>query len=269
MEAYLATRKNEFESASLQWLHSILRLANARGNREYLRGVCKSFYWLEGLTFNVKDIAAQASACDGDYLRAWMCVTSKNELLSEESRNLISDHLPKLSERLDFWTFQDAAFKWLDKLPDIVPNERGVFDEYTEERNTWHNLVNDISAQFGKEEVTLNLLLQELDLRSKTPPHPQNAVPCFTIHSSKGMEFDHVYLVGLVEDQLPSWQAKRKGNDSREMREERRSCFVAITRAQEFLSLSCAKQVQGWEKEPSRFLTEMGLQVAVAAESFA
>ena len=265
VEAYLAARKNEFESASLQWLHSTLRLANARGSREYLRGVCKAFYWLEGIVLDVKDIVAQASACDGDYLRAWICAASKTENLSEESRNLIRNHLPRLSDRLDFWTFQDAAFRWLDTLPDIVPNESGIFDEYTEEKNTWRNLVGEISAKFGKEEVTLNLLLQELDLRSKTHPHPENAVPCFTIHSSKGMEFDYVYLIGLVEDQLPSWRAVKRGADSREMREERRNCFVAITRAQEFLSLSCAKEVHGWRKEPSRFLTEMKVQLAVAA----
>ncbi|MCY4379604.1 MAG: ATP-dependent DNA helicase PcrA, partial [Candidatus Dadabacteria bacterium] len=72
-------------------------------------------------------------------------------------------------------------------------------------------------------------------------------------------EFDHVYLIGMVEDQLPSWAALKKGDDSREMREERRNCFVAITRAQETLSLSCSSRVQGWEKKPSRFLYEMGV----------
>ena len=271
IEGYLAVRKNEFESASLKWLHSILRLANARGNREYLHVACKMFYSLEGIGFNVKDIAAQAASCDGDYLRAWMCAALKNGGLSEECRNLVSNHLRRLSERLDFWAFQDAAFKWLDKLPDTVPDEGGIFDEYTEEKNTWRTLVDEISAQYGKDEITLNLLLQELDLRSKTPPHPDNAVPCFTIHSSKGMEFDHVYLVGLVEDQLPSWQAikKEKGNSSREMQEERRNCFVAITRAQKSLCLSWAKRVQGREKTPSRFLNEMGIRATLETKPLA
>ena len=81
-----------------------------------------------------------------------------------------------------------------------------------------------------------------------------------TIHSAKGMEFDHVYLVGLVEDQLPSFQSIKRGPDSREMQEERRNCFVAITRCQESLNLSYAREYFGWPKRPSRFLKEMGLE---------
>lgn len=134
-----------------------------------------------------------------------------------------------------------------------------MFDEYADEKATWHQLVAEIAAQYGRQEVTLHLLLQELDLRSKAPVPPKDAVPCFTIHASKGMEFDHVYLVGLVEDQLPSWAAVKKGDESREMQEERRNCFVAITRAQETLSLTYSDRVQGWVKQPSRFLAEMGV----------
>ena len=71
------------------------------------------------------------------------------------------------------------------------------------------------------------------------------------------MEFDHVYLVGMVEDQLPSWAAIQKGDQSRDMQEERRNCFVAITRTQETLTLTYSDRVQGWQKKPSRFLYEM------------
>lgn len=256
---YLAARKNEFESASLQWLHSMLRLANGRSSREHLRRVCKAFYTLEGIDLNVKDIMSRASAEDGDYLRTWAIAALERKELSTSARKLIEQTVAKLSERLDFWAFQKEAFGWLDTLPDVKPDVEGVFDEYEQEKETWDQLVSEISAQYGRSEVTLHLLLQELDLRSKSPVPPKNSVPCFTIHASKGMEFDHVYLVGLVEDQLPSWAAIKKGADSREMQEERRNCFVAITRAQETLSLSYADRVFGWPKQPSRFLYEMGL----------
>jgi len=256
---YLAARKNEFESPSLQWLHSMLRLANARGSREQLRRVCKAFFSLEGIDQNVKDIISRASADDGDYLRAWASAALLRPELSDGARTLIQGAVARLSERLDFWGFEKDAFAWLDCLPDNVPDFEGVFDEYEQEKETWQQLVTEIAAQYGRQEVTLHLLLQELDLRSKTPPPPKNAVPCFTIHASKGMEFDYVYLVGLVEDQLPSWAAIKKGDDSREMQEERRNCFVAITRAQETLTLSYSDVVQGWKKRPSRFLVEMGV----------
>lgn len=257
---YLAARKNEFEGASLQWLHSILRLGNSRSSREHLRRICKAFFTLEGIDLDVRDIISHASTENGDYLRSWAAAALNRPELSVGARELIENSLlPCLADRLDFFRFQNDAFKWLDSLPDAAPDAVGVFDEYEEEKRTWQQLVNEISSQYGKQEVTLHLLLQELDLRSKSPEPPRNAVPCFTIHASKGMEFDHVYLVGMVEDQLPSWAAINKGDESREMQEERRNCFVAITRAQETLSLSYSDRVQGWTKKPSRFLHEMEL----------
>lgn len=260
VDGYMAARKNEFESASLQWLHSVLRLANTRTSREHLRRVCKAFFTLEGIDLNVRDIISHASAEEEDYLRSWAAAALNRSELSSETRDFLEGSLlPVLADRLDFWRFQQDAFQWLDALPDNAPDDEGIFDEYEEEKDTWHQLVNEISAQYGKDEVTLHLLLQELDLRSKSPEPPKGAIPCFTIHASKGMEFDHVYLVGMVEDQLPSWAALKKGDDSREMQEERRNCFVAITRAQETLTMTYSGRVQGWQKKPSRFLYEMEL----------
>ncbi len=259
VEGYLAARKNEFESASLQCLHSILRLANSRSSREHLRKICKAFFTLEGIDLNIRDIISHASTEDGDYLRSWSKAALSREHLSDATRRFLETSLPVLSDRLDFWGFQEGAFTWLDDLPDTYPDTEGIFDEYQEEKKTWCQLVTEIAGQYGREEVTLHLLLQELDLRSKTPTPAKGAIPCFTIHASKGMEFDHVYLVGMVEDQLPSWAARKKGDDSREMQEERRNCFVAITRAQETLTLTYSHMVQGWQKTPSRFLYEMGV----------
>ena len=259
VSGYLAARKNEFESASLQWLHSILRLANARNSRAHLRLVCKSFFTLDGIDLNVRDIMSRAGAGEGDFLRSWRDAALNREELSRTTREFLVKSVSILSERLDFWRFQEDAFRWLDSLPDSAPDIEGIFDEYQEEKDTWNQLVTEISTQYGKQEVTLHLLLQELDLRSKSAPPPKGAIPCFTIHASKGLEFDHVYLVGMVEDQLPSWAAIKKGTGSREMQEERRNCFVAITRAQETLTLTYAGCVRGWRKEPSRFLREMGV----------
>lgn len=86
-----------------------------------------------------------------------------------------------------------------------------------------------------------------------------DTVTLMTIHGAKGREFDFVYVVGLAEDIMPSFQSKKKGDLSPEMEEERRNCFVAITRTKECLVLSRGKKYRGWQKEPFRFLTEMGL----------
>jgi DNA helicase-2/ATP-dependent DNA helicase PcrA len=58
VEAAVAVRKSEFESAPLRWLHAVLRLANARGDKEQLRRICKSFYELKGIDMRVDDVLA-------------------------------------------------------------------------------------------------------------------------------------------------------------------------------------------------------------------
>lgn len=258
IEGYLAVRKNEFESIPLQWLHSILRFANSQNSREHLRRTCRTFFALEGINLNVKDIISRASAKDSGYLRSWAESALIREELSKEARRLIEKSLILiLLERLDFRRFQKDAFNWFDTLPDTGLDDEGMFDEYLKEKETWCELVERISTQYGEDRVSLHLLLQEMDLHSKSPIPPKNGIPCFTIHASKGMEFDHVYLIGLVEDQIPSWAAKKRGDSSLQMQEERRNCFVAITRTQKTLTMTYSKEVQGWAKEPSRFLREM------------
>ena len=95
-------------------------------------------------------------------------------------------------------------------------------------------------------------------LRSKEPSPKPQTVMLMTVHAAKGREFDYVYVIGLAEDVMPSYQPGQKGDQSPEMEEERRSCFGAITRAKECLILSRADGYRGWKKAPSRFLIEMG-----------
>ena len=256
---YLAMRKDEFECPAMQWLHATLRLANARQDREQLRRVCKAFYTLAGIELNVRDIVAAAAAAEGDYLRAWRKTALEAEGISPKAKQIVMDSVQKLTDKLDFRTFIADSLNWFNSLAETSPEAEEAFIEYEEEQATWMELVNDIDRQYGFDQVTLHVLLHELDLRSKTQSPPKTAVRCFTIHGAKGMEFDHVYLIGLVEDQLPSWSAIKKGDNSREMQEERRSCFVAVTRTQETLTMTYSKKVFGWEKKASRFLEEMGL----------
>ena len=108
-------------------------------------------------------------------------------------------------------------------------------------------------------DAPLEQFLQELAIRSKEAPVDNNAVTLMTIHGAKGKEFDHVYVVGLAEDILPSFHSLKAGENSPEMEEERRNCFVAITHAREWLCLSYADTYRGRGKKPSRFLAEMGL----------
>jgi DNA helicase-2/ATP-dependent DNA helicase PcrA len=87
----------------------------------------------------------------------------------------------------------------------------------------------------------------------------RNAIILMTLHSAKGLEFPHVYMVGMEEGLLPH---KRSVNaDDESIDEERRLCYVGVTRAQERLTLTMALTRMKWGKPreslPSRFLFEL------------
>ncbi|MCD7825955.1 MAG: UvrD-helicase domain-containing protein [Clostridiaceae bacterium] len=87
-----------------------------------------------------------------------------------------------------------------------------------------------------------------------------NLVLLMTLHSAKGLEFPYVYLVGMEDGIFPGYSAVLEG-DGEEMEEERRLCYVGITRAMQKLSLSCAhSRFRNGEQQfnrPSRFINEI------------
>ena len=145
-----------------------------------------------------------------------------------------------------------AIRRVLDHFESDVPN-----DDLKDDISAWRRLSAEIRSTVGP--ASLDRFLQELELRSKEPIPAPGAVSLATIHGAKGLEFDTVYVIGLAEEIMPSWHSVKKGRGSAALEEERRGCFVAITRTKKRLILSRAHWYKGWPKQPSRFLVEMGL----------
>jgi DNA helicase-2/ATP-dependent DNA helicase PcrA len=245
IKAWLTQRKNEFESAPVRFFHSILRLANSRHDLEFLRRTCVSWKELGNPLVQVNDVEGEAALHGGDFLRAWISMAESAPDYAKLGP--LCSHLadrPGFFEAISgFWEFFETD------SDDLVREEIGV----------WKELDASIRAGVGVENLSLNQYLQEMDMLSKAAPRPEGAIPCITVHGAKGGEFHHVFLAGMAEEVFPSFQAVRKGPRSAEMEEERRSCFVAITRVQKTLTVTWARSYSGYAKKPSRFLKEMFL----------
>lgn len=112
------------------------------------------------------------------------------------------------------------------------------------------------------EEPTLSEFLEEVALVADIDSleESNNVVILMTLHSAKGLEFPYVYLCGMEDGIFPSYMCITS-DDPTEVEEERRLCYVGITRAMKKLSLSAARQrmVRGETQfnKPSRFLREI------------
>lgn len=116
-------------------------------------------------------------------------------------------------------------------------------------------------AQEGEEPKSLSEFMLDVALLTdadQSEDEELNHVTLMTIHSSKGLEFEHVFLVGLEENLFPSQMALHSRT---ELEEERRLFYVAVTRAKQSCTLSFATSRFIWGNlvtaEPSRFIDEI------------
>ena len=144
-----------------------------------------------------------------------------------------------------------------------------LYDQPDERQSRWasvEEMVNAVAAyQDRSDEASLGGFLTETALSGremgsdKDRKNMANAIWLLTMHAAKGLEFPVVYMVGMEDGLLPHHRTV-KGTEL-EIAEERRLCYVGITRAQEQLTLSLALTRRKWGKPcpttPSRFLYEI------------
>ena len=204
-------------------------------------------------------------------------LANENRLsMLQQCRDLVEQNYPKLGNKLrefvaDFDKLQQELlvepltkvlkiflghidyFKYLDKR---YRDSAGDKRENVVELGT---AINNFAQNYP--EATLNEWLQSVSLvGDEETTESKNCVSLMTLHASKGLEYNRVYIVGVEENILPHFNSIKEGG-SDAIEEERRLFYVGMTRARERLSLSAAhrREVFGsWNKnEPSRFLEEI------------
>ena len=157
----------------------------------------------------------------------------------------------------------------LTELIDLILEKTGMKQELEADKSLESELRLDnlmefksITASYEEQTGSVNLedFLSEVSLVSDVSEHKSdgNEVTLMTLHSAKGLEFDAVFIVGMEEGLFPHSQSLYEES---ELEEERRLCYVGITRAKKRLFLTNAKRRMLYGKEtfnlPSRFIDEI------------
>ncbi|MGZ3789496.1 MAG: ATP-dependent helicase [Bacteriovorax sp.] len=169
----------------------------------------------------------------------------------------LAEAIATLIEEIDYLNFIDKQY---DNAKQVERRRNDVM-HFIESSNRFTN--------YYKENANLKnfverLLLQDSQDRDKLEDEEgdgdvrKNEVTLMTLHSSKGLEFKNVFMVGIEEENLPHKKTITQGED---ISEERRLCYVGITRAQESLIMTYCKQRKLFGKDTprmkSRFLNDL------------
>ena len=171
----------------------------------------------------------------------------------------------------DFYNMIQGIYLSLDEL-----SVKEVFDEVITKTKYFDSIEDNKEDRVKNIEELLNSIIElekrnphisladYLDMVSLTAStdemeENENFVKLMTIHSSKGLEFDYVFIAGMEDGLFPSCSFE---SSEEEIEEERRLCYVAVTRAKKELYISYASERMTWgqmnyNRKPSRFIYEM------------
>jgi ATP-dependent DNA helicase UvrD/PcrA len=202
------------------------------------------------------DVLAEADRVEGLASTAVAAVARFRALVDEFRGRLQRAPLVSVARDLIQRTNYRAEIERLYKEP----------NDQTARWNTVEEVINAVGAyQQRADKPTLGGFLDDVALAGRDEPADKetklkrNNIVLMTLHSAKGLEFPHVYLVGMEEGLLPHHRAV--GSAGSAVDEERRLCYVGVTRAQDRLTLTLALARLKWGKSrattPSRFLFEL------------
>jgi DNA helicase-2/ATP-dependent DNA helicase PcrA len=184
------------------------------------------------------------------------------------------------AQLIDRWIDSPQRARSVAELMDLVLRDSGYFkyvnDGTDEGRDRWDNIkelrnvASDYTEALGDDPLAHFLEDVALVADVDSLKDQVDAPVLMTLHAAKGLEFPVVFITGMEEGLLPH---SRSLEDPDEMAEERRLCYVGITRAKDRVFLSYAFRRTMWGSSdvatPSRFLSDIPTQLVSGAGSFA
>lgn len=230
-------------------------------------------------SLSVEELRSQARASGASLWQTSQEAVAQATLLPRRALSALEEFLDLLQNMKQ--TLRD---KPLDEAVDLIISDSGLLKHYEKEgrekaqirAENLEELVR-AAADFEVWFETNREYLGELDLLSAFLSHAAleageteamgDAVKLMTLHAAKGLEFQQVYMVGMEEGVFPH---SRSLDKAEELEEERRLCYVGMTRAMSKLTLSRALRRRLYSAEsaplPSRFLEEIPAQLIEADE---
>ena len=251
-----------FDRAEIKDMLSYLCVINNRNDDLRLKRIINNPP--RGLGAKTIETAVRLSEAEGKSLYRVVSHPDDYAPLEKAAKKLavFANMIEKLAEMLD-------SGITLPEFYDAVLEYTGYADmlkaKPTEENKTRLENVQELKSSINaycsnSEEPSLSGFLEEIALYTDLEEYNDgdDAVVLMTMHSAKGLEFPNVFLVGFEDGLFPGMRAI---GDGEEMEEERRLCYVAITRAKDTLTISHAKQRMLYGRTsaamPSRFLNEI------------
>ena len=173
------------------------------------------------------------------------CLIKKNQKRIENGIG-ITEVLNHFLEKIHYYKFIQNNVKYGD-----------FFEERCDNIEKFKFVIAKIENKLIGEQNKIGMLLQEILLNKFAKEENMNALKLMSIHNSKGLEFPVVFVVGMVEDVFPNYNCQTE----EDFEEERRICYVALTRAKKelYLSFYTSENIYNKEKKikPSQFLYEI------------
>ena len=257
VKAAIATRRDRFMSPQFGWLQACLDQSIRPTDKRIFTAMVDAANRIVDVAdeqaLNASLLIAEAEAEGRSYMEQWVAAAlAMNDAIFTRLATMAQR---LIESRVSWKSVVAEALAW---LPTTTGAADGVVTDASDDKAAWETATRAIRSEMGAD-VGLPELLQGVALRPKEPPADPDAVSLYTIHASKGLEFDHVWVAGLAESVLPSWQSLKPDARPAELEEERRNCFVAITRTRKSVVLTWASTYQGRTKPISRFVAEMGI----------